>query len=58
MSSPSKYLEALVKEFSKLPGIRVKTASRLAFHMLDLTSEDVEKLTWSIINLKRNIKNC
>ncbi|MFC1671090.1 recombination mediator RecR [Spirochaetota bacterium] len=58
MNNPSKYLESLVKEFSKLPGIGVKTASRLAFHMLDLASGEVEKLARSMIELKENIKHC
>jgi len=58
MSRPSKYLDALVKEFSRLPGIGAKSASRLAFHILKMPTGDVEKLASSIIDLKLNISTC
>lgn len=58
MNSPSNYLETLIREFSKLPGIGLKSASRIAFHILKMLPEQVEKLSNSIIELKRNIKIC
>lgn len=58
MTSPSKYLDALIKEFSKLPGIGPKSASRLAFHILKLRDDETEKLASSIIDLRRNIRSC
>lgn len=58
MSSPSVYLEALIKEFSRLPGIGPKSASRLAFHILSMTDADVERLTDSVVSLKKNITTC
>ena len=48
----------LIDELSKLPGVGNKTAQRLAFHILNMTSEDVEQLSASITNAKRNIKYC
>ena len=48
----------LIDELSKLPGVGNKTAQRLAFHILNMTSEDVEQLSASITNVKRNIKYC
>ena len=48
----------LIDELSKLPGVGNKTAQRLAFHILNMPSEDVEKLSLSIVNAKRNIRYC
>ncbi|HNU80778.1 MAG TPA: recombination protein RecR, partial [Bacillota bacterium] len=48
----------LIDELSKLPGVGNKTAQRLAFHILNMSSEDVEKLSSSIVNAKRNIRYC
>jgi len=48
----------LIDELSKLPGVGTKTAQRLAFHILNMPSEDVEKLSLSIVNAKRNIRYC
>ncbi len=58
MHGSSKYLEALIKEFSRLPGIGPKSASRLAFHVLKMQAGDVEKLAGAIIELKKNIRSC
>ena len=48
----------LIDELSKLPGVGTKTAQRLAFHILNMPSEDVEKLSLSIVNAKRDIRYC
>ena len=48
----------LIDELSKLPGIGNKTAQRLAFHILNMSYEDVEQLSSSITNAKREIKYC
>ncbi len=58
MSNPSKYLDDLIREFSKLPGIGTKSASRLAFHILNMAVEDTERLIDSIVSLKKNIGTC
>jgi recombination protein RecR len=55
---PSLYLDALIKEFSKLPGIGPKSAARLAFHILKLPLQDVERLSKAILELKENIIFC
>ncbi len=54
----SSYLEALIKKFSKLPGIGPKSASRIAFHILGMHREDVEGLARAMIELKRNTFTC
>lgn len=48
----------LIDELSKLPGVGNKTAQRLAFHILNMSFEDVEQLSDSIINAKKNIRYC
>ncbi len=48
----------LIDELSKLPGVGNKTAQRLAFHILNMSVEDVEQLSTSITSAKRNIKYC
>jgi len=58
VTAPSKYLDALIREFSKLPGIGPKSASRLAFHILKLREDETEKLAASIIDLRKNIRSC
>jgi len=48
----------LIEEFSKLPGIGPKTASRLTFYLLSKSSEDVEKLGEAVTSLRKNLKYC
>ena len=48
----------LIDELSKLPGIGSKTAQRLAFFILNMSLEDVEQLSGSIIKAKKSIKYC
>lgn len=54
----SAYLEAIIKKFSKLPGIGPKSASRIAFHILGMTREEVEGMARSMVELKANIFAC
>ena len=58
MDNPSRYLDALVKEFTRLPGIGPKSASRLAFHILKMRREDVKSLAGALLDLKENIVRC
>jgi recombination protein RecR len=55
---PSALLERAVKEFSKLPGIGRKTATRLVLHLLRKKEEEVEGFSSAIITLKREAKYC
>ena len=48
----------MIEELSILPGIGAKTASRLAFYILDMPQEQVEELSQSIIDAKKNVKYC
>jgi recombination protein RecR len=48
----------LIEEFSKLPGVGRKTAQRLAFHVINMNTNDVEALSKAIIEAKREIRYC
>lgn len=58
MSYYSPSIEKLVESFEKLPSIGHKTAVRLAFHMLDLSEDQVNEFILSIINAKKSLKFC
>lgn len=49
---------ALIEELSRLPGIGRKSAQRLAFHIISLPIEKVEKLAETLISAKKNINYC
>ncbi len=48
----------LIDQFSKLPGIGRKSAQRLAYHVLDMDKQEVEKLASAIIEAKDKINFC
>ena len=48
----------LINELAKLPGIGNKTEKRLAFNILQKSSEEAEKLSNAIIDAKNNIREC
>ena len=54
----SKQISKLIEEFSSLPGIGAKSAQRLAFHILNMPTEQVEALSSAILEAKRNVKYC
>lgn len=51
-------LEMLIEQFAKLPGIGKKTATRLAFHVLNSSNEDALSFANAIINAKEQVKLC
>ena len=58
MSYYSTSIEKLIESFEKLPSIGHKTATRLAFHMLNLNEESTKEFINSIIEAKKNLKYC
>jgi len=54
----SDHFSRLTGELSKLPGIGPKTASRLAFHIIESPPEDAQALARSIVDARQNIKYC
>ncbi len=51
-------LQNLIIEFSKLPGIGPKTASRLSFYLLKSKSVDVEAFARALFELKKTVTFC
>ena len=58
MSYYSPTIERLIENFEKLPSIGHKTATRLAFHMLNLNEEGVNEFINSIVEAKKNLRYC
>lgn len=54
----SNQINRLVTELSSLPGIGSKSAQRLAFHILNMPKENVEKLSSAIIDARNNVRYC
>lgn len=48
----------LIEELAKLPGVGVKTAQRLAFHIINMSDQQAEHLSQAIVNAKKNIHYC
>ena len=51
-------LDRLIEELSRLPSIGPKTAQRLAFYILEMSSERVASLTDAILQAKNSIRYC
>lgn len=51
-------IEKLARELNKLPGMGNKSATRLAFHIVDMNSDGVEKLSENIVEAKKNTRIC
>ena len=54
----SSQISRLIEQLSGLPGIGPKSAQRLAFHILNMPEENVEKLSRSILDARQNIHYC
>lgn len=48
----------LIESFMKLPGIGQKTATRLAFTVIDMQENDVNDFAKSLISVKRDLRFC
>lgn len=58
MSDIAPPVAALVEEFSKLPGIGVKTAQRLTFFILRSPTDQARRLSEAIMRVKESIIYC
>ncbi len=54
----SGYINKLIAELSVLPGIGSKSAQRLAFHIINMPKENVQRLATTMVDAKNNIKYC
>src|SRR5258708_5632074 len=58
MSSLPKSIQNLINEFSKLPGIGPKSASRLTFYLLKQPGIDLQGFATAVANLQKDIIFC
>ena len=61
MNYYSSQISNLIEELSRLPGIGPKSAQRLAFHIINMPKDQVEKLSSTIMEAKNKVcycKNC
>ncbi|MCI9446496.1 MAG: recombination protein RecR [Lachnospiraceae bacterium] len=54
----SSQISKLIEELSSLPGIGSKSAQRLAFHILNMPVEHVEKLSSVIVEARKKVRYC
>ena len=54
----SGYINKLIEELAALPGIGSKSAQRLAFHLINMPKEKVEKLANVMMEAKSNVRYC
>ncbi len=54
----SGYINKLIEELAALPGIGSKSAQRLAFHLINMPKDKVQRLASSIVEAKENVRYC
>ncbi len=54
----SGYINKLIEQFAKLPGVGNKSAQRLALHVINMPSEHVERFAQIMVDAKNNIHYC
>ena len=58
MNYYSSQISNLIEEFSRLPGVGPKSAQRLAFHIINMPKEQVEKLSGAILDARNKVSYC
>lgn len=51
-------IEKLIASFNRLPGIGIKSAQRLAYHVISMPDEDVNALADALIEAKQRVHFC
>ena len=54
----SGHINRLIEEFASLPGIGNKSAQRLAFYMINLPKERVERFAKTVLEAREHVKYC
>ena len=54
----SGHINKLIDELAGLPGIGSKSAQRLAFHLINMPKDKVNRLAKTIIDAKENVRYC
>src|SRR6185436_6451147 len=58
MASYTQSIQNLMNELSRLPGIGLRSAERIAFHLLKQSPDEAMKLAEAIRDVKTRIKHC
>jgi recombination protein RecR len=58
MASHTQTIQNLMNELSRLPGIGMRSAERITFHLLKQNAEDALRLAEAIRDVKTRIKHC
>ncbi len=51
-------LARLIEHFQKLPGIGPKSAQRMAFHVLKMSTQEVGEFAFALVDCKEKVRNC
>lgn len=51
-------LALAAEQFAKLPGVGIKTAQRLAYHMLNLPEDEVREFAENIMKARKSVRLC
>lgn len=51
-------VQTLIDELGRLPGVGPKSAQRIAFHLLKIPADDVERLATAITDAKARVRFC
>lgn len=54
----SGYINKLIEQFAKLPGVGNKSAQRLALHVINMPQEHVERFAQIMVDARTNIHYC
>lgn len=54
----SGHINKLIEELATLPGIGSKSAQRLAFHLINMPQDKVNRLAAAIVDAKANVRYC
>lgn len=58
MSTYTQSIQNLINQFASLPGIGMRSAERIAFHLLKQPTDEAMKLARAIEDVKTRIKHC
>lgn len=54
----STQISKLIEELGRLPGIGNKSAQRLAFHIINMPKEQVERMAQTMVEARQNVRYC
>ena len=58
MSKTALPLVILAEQFAKLPGIGMKSAQRLAYHVMTMSDEEAQAFSDAIMNAHQKVTYC